>query len=84
VLSIKSAAVESALTAGPRFDKAAGKPMLYVEEYVTVAVLIVLIEPTEDASFADILAPSRLGMAMAARIRMMATTTSNSMSENPF
>jgi len=36
-----------------------------------------------DDSFADILARSRLGIAMAAMINMIATTISNSINENP-
>jgi len=38
-------------------------------------------EPTAEASFADILERTRLGMAMAEMIRMTATTTSNSRSK---
>src|ERR1700674_1511616 len=48
------------------------------------AAFSVRTDPTADDSFADILAPIRFGMAMAAIIRMMATTTSSSISENPF
>src|SRR5580693_9092329 len=40
-------------------------------------------EPTAEPSSAAILAPIRLGMAMAAMIRMIATTISNSISEKP-
>src|SRR5271156_4289078 len=41
-------------------------------------------EPTADVSLAAIRERSRLGMAMAAMIRMIATTISNSISEKPF
>jgi hypothetical protein len=44
---------------------------------------MVRIALTADASFAAIFARSKFGMAMAAMIRMIATTISNSMSENP-
>src|SRR5208282_279898 len=48
------------------------------------AVLMVRTEPTADASFAAIRDRSRLGIAIAAMIKMIATTISNSISENPF
>jgi hypothetical protein len=41
-------------------------------------------EPTAEASLADSFACSKLGIAIAAMISMIATTISNSMSENPF
>src|SRR6266496_3122318 len=41
-------------------------------------------DATADDSLAAIRARIRFGMAIAAMIRMMATTISNSMSENPF
>src|SRR5947208_439080 len=40
-------------------------------------------EPTAEDSLADIFARSRFGIAMAAMIKMMATTISSSMSEKP-
>jgi hypothetical protein len=49
-----------------------------------MAVLYVRKEATADASFAAIFERSRLGMAIAAMIKMIATTISNSMSEKPF
>jgi hypothetical protein len=55
-----------------------------VDEYVTAEVLIVRIEPTADASLAAIRDRRRLGIAIAAMIRMIATTISNSISEKPF
>jgi hypothetical protein len=45
---------------------------------------MVRIEATADDSFAAMRARSKLGMAMAAMIRMIATTISNSISEKPF
>jgi len=51
---------------------------------VTAAVLIVRIELTADASLAAIRDLRRLGIAMAAMMRIIATTISNSISEKPF
>src|SRR5271163_2860744 len=48
------------------------------------AVLMVRMEPTAEASFAAMRDRSRLGIAMAAMIKMIATTISNSISEKPF
>src|SRR5271169_1199883 len=48
------------------------------------AVFIVRSEATDEASFAEIRALSRFGMAMAAIIRMIATTIKSSISEKPF
>src|SRR3954464_15325985 len=45
---------------------------------------MVRIEPTADDSLAEMRARSRFGIAMAAMIRMIATTISNSISEKPF
>jgi hypothetical protein len=45
---------------------------------------MVRIDATADDSFAAIRARNRFGIAMAAMIRMIATTISNSMSEKPF
>src|ERR1700722_19038880 len=45
---------------------------------------IVRTDPTAEASLAAIRARSRFGIAMAAMIKMIATTISNSMSEKPF
>src|SRR3954462_5261277 len=45
---------------------------------------MVRIEPTADASFAAIRERRRFGMAIAAMIRMIATTINSSISENPF
>src|SRR5215831_2206025 len=71
--------------APPRFVRALVKPCAgYAALYEISAVLMVRTEPTADASLADIRARIRFGMAIAAMIRMMATTISNSISEKPF
>src|SRR5581483_10440478 len=56
----------------------------YAAEYVTSAVLIVRIEPTADASFAAMRERSKFGIAIAAMIRIIATTINNSINEKPF
>src|ERR1700735_155099 len=48
------------------------------------AVFMVRMDPTAEASFAAIRDRSRLGIAIAAIIRMIATTINNSISEKPF
>ena len=48
------------------------------------AVLIVRTDPTAEASLAAIRERSKFGIAIAAMIKMIATTISNSMSEKPF
>src|SRR5260370_27751149 len=69
---------------GPMFTNAAGKPFVgHCAEYCTFAVFNVRTEPTAEDSFAEMRALSRLGMAMAAMIRMIATTISNSIREKP-
>jgi len=50
---------------------------------VTAAVFIVRIEPTADASLAAIRERSKFGIAIAAMIKIIATTISNSISEKP-
>src|ERR1700685_2555178 len=45
---------------------------------------MVRIEPTADASLAAMRARSKFGIAIAAMIKMIATTISNSISEKPF
>ena len=85
--SSKQDAAEVAVqgAAPPNAASEAGKPSFgYVEEYVTAEVLIVRIEPTADASLAAIRDLRRLGIAMAAMIKIIATTISNSISEKPF
>jgi hypothetical protein len=64
------------LVANPRLE--------YVALYEISAVLMLRTEPTAEDSFADKRARSNEGTAMAAMIRMIATTISNSMSEKPF
>src|SRR6266496_5307896 len=49
-----------------------------------MALLMARTEPTAEDSLAEIRARRRLGMAMDAMIRMMATTISNSINEKPF
>ena len=58
----------------------AGKP----PEYATSADVIVRILAAADDSLADILARSRFGIAIAAINKMIATTISSSINENPF
>src|SRR5258708_29305312 len=71
--------------APPRLVSNGAKPAAgYVVAYVTSAVLIVRREPTAEASFAAIRDRIKFGIAMAAMIRMIATTISNSISEKPF
>jgi hypothetical protein len=41
-------------------------------------------EPTAEASLADIFERNRFGMAIAAMIKMIATTINNSINEKPF
>jgi hypothetical protein len=48
------------------------------------AVTTVRIEPTAEASFAAIFERSKFGIAIAAIIKMIATTISNSINEKPF
>src|SRR3954467_10181161 len=52
-------------------------------EYEISAVVICRIEATADDSLAEMRERRKFGIAMAAMIRMMATTMNNSMSENP-
>jgi hypothetical protein len=56
---------------------------LYVLEYVISEVSMAWMEDTADDSLAEILARIKLGMAIAAMIKMMATTTNSSIKENP-
>ncbi len=71
--------------APPKDANVAGKPAAgYVDEYVTAEVLIVRIEPTADASLAAIRDRSKFGIAIAAIIKIIATTINNSISEKPF
>src|SRR5690348_13556218 len=71
--------------APPRLPSAAAYPTLgYPVWYVISAVLMVRIELTAEDSFAAMRARSKLGMAMAAMINMMATTIKSSIREKPF
>src|SRR5712664_2818147 len=86
--SIRQEAVDTAVVQGaapPRAAMVAANPTCgYVVEYVTSAVLMVRREPTAEASFAAIRDRRRLGIAMAAMIKMIATTISSSIREKPF
>src|SRR5215831_1102593 len=71
--------------APPSWVRSLVKPCAgYAALYEISAVLIVRTEPTADDSLADIRARIRFGMAIAAMIRMMATTISSSIREKPF
>src|SRR5579871_7031044 len=81
--SIKQAVVElgtqAAPRAPPRLTSVGAKPIVgYAVLYVTSAELAVRMEATADDSFADMRARNRFGIAMAAIIRMMATTINSS------
>ena len=52
-------------------------------EYEISAVVICRIEATADDSLAEMRERRKFGIAMAAMIRMIATTINNSISENP-
>src|SRR5262245_37456708 len=54
-----------------------------VERYNNSPLPMVLIEAVAEPSFAERRALRRLGMAIAAMIKMIATTINSSMSENP-
>src|SRR5215469_5571390 len=70
---------------GPPKLASAVKPTLgYVVAKLISAVLIVRSEAAAEDSWADILARIKFGIAMAAMIRMIATTTSSSINEKPF
>src|SRR5215831_10744507 len=84
---MKQPVVEDGVQGGapPRLVMLLVKPCAgYAALYEISAVLMVRTEPTADASLADIRARIRFGMAIAAMIRMMATTISSSISEKPF
>src|SRR6266852_2433770 len=89
VSSTKHAAVELAVVvqvAGtpPRAVSAPKPTAGYVVENVICAVLRVRIVPTAEDSFAAIRDRIKFGMAMAAMIRMIATTIKSSIREKPF
>src|SRR6266480_3631537 len=84
---MRHAAPGAALTQGdgpPKDAKSTEKPVPQVEEYVTSAVPIVRTEPTAEDSLAAILDRSKFGIAMAAMIKMIATTIKSSIREKPF
>jgi hypothetical protein len=85
--SIKQAVTEVATVQGeapPSSVMASEYPTPQLEEYVTSAVPIVRTEPTAEDSLAAIFERSKLGMAIAAMIRMIATTIKSSIREKPF
>src|SRR5260370_10831221 len=86
--SIRQEAVDTAVVQDavpPRAAIVAANPTFgYVVEYVTSAVLMVRREPTAEASFAAIRDRRRFGIAIAAMIKMIATTINSSINENPF
>jgi hypothetical protein len=81
--STRSAAVEDGVLDGAKLLSAVGNGP-YVVEYETADVLIVRSEATAEASFAAIFERIKFGIAIAAMIKMIATTISNSISEKPF
>src|SRR3954471_22633353 len=87
--SITQAVVElgthAAPRAPPRLTSAGAYPTVgYAVWYVISPVVTVRTEATAEDSFAAIRARSRFGIAIAAMIRMIATTISSSISEKPF
>src|SRR6266849_1513447 len=82
--AVANAAVVQGAAPPRLFSKAAKPSVGYEVAYVTSAVLMVRREPTAEDSFAAIRDRRRFGMAMAAMIRMIATTISNSIREKPF
>src|ERR1051325_1933789 len=70
--------------APPSRARLAEKPVPQLAEYVTSALPMVRTEPTAEDSFAAILDRSKFGMAMAAMIKMIATTIKSSIREKPF
>src|SRR5438445_4092804 len=68
----------------PRLANVASSLLPYTTLFRSSAVLIVRTELTAEASFAAIRDRRRFGMAMAAMIKMIATTIRSSMRENPF
>jgi hypothetical protein len=83
--STKSAASQLAtpLDDDPKAVKLGGYPFPYVVEYVTEAVVIARRLLAAAASFAAMRARRKLGIAIAAIIKMIATTIKSSISENP-
>ena len=68
----------------PKSAREAENPtVLYIVAYVISAVLTAWIEETAEDSFADIFARRKFGIAIAATIRMIATTTNSSIKLNP-
>lgn len=87
VVSIKHAPVElGGVQLVPESDpRVEANPTVgYAELYEIWAVFRVRSEATAEDSLAEMRARNRLGIAIAAIIRMMATTISSSIRENPF
>jgi hypothetical protein len=86
--SIKHACVADAVPhppAGvPKAAKLGANPTPHVDCWVSCEVTIVRTEPTAEDSLAAMRARNRFGIAIAAMIKMIATTISNSISEKPF
>jgi hypothetical protein len=80
------AAVAMAQGAAPPSDTRVGlNPWLeYAVKYDTSAVLMLRSELTPEASFAAILERMKFGIAIAAMIKIIATTINNSIREKPF
>src|SRR2546430_13691850 len=69
---------------GPSCARLVAKPLAgYEVEYSMFAVTSVRTEAAPEDSLAAILARSRFGIAIAAMIRMIATTMSSSINDNP-
>src|SRR5580704_3434605 len=87
--SIRSAPVPSqsgaapVVASGPRLLRSTESVLHWVENSISV-VFSVRSEATADASLAAIFERSKFGIAIAAMIRMIATTISNSINEKPF
>src|SRR2546428_7133196 len=89
LLATKHAAVELVVVVqvagAPLRAVSAPKPTAgYVVEKVTSAVCSVRTVPTAEDSFAAIRDRSKFGIAMAAMIKMIATTIKSSIREKPF
>jgi hypothetical protein len=81
--STRSAAVEDGVLDGANWLSVVGNGP-YVVEYDTEDVFMVRSEATAEASFAAIFERIKFGIAIAAMIKMIATTISNSIREKPF
>src|SRR6266851_9905467 len=80
---LQAGAVPAPPASGPRLVRSVERELQLVE-YSTSVVFSVRSAETADASLAAILERSKFGIAMAAMIKMIATTISNSIREKPF